>query len=139
MSVSRWVLVAGLGVLAHFGASYLVPLEVKDQGALGGLLRWVWPWGVGDHGVMGRMNPEAMPLAGFWLAMGAAVLFAMAALAVLGIWVPTSWWRALAVGGALLLVLVMAGFFGPTKILPILAALAAMWAATAGSAAFELG
>jgi hypothetical protein len=47
MTLSKWVLVVLFGVLTHFGASYLVPLEVKDQGAFGGLLRWVWPWGWG--------------------------------------------------------------------------------------------
>lgn len=133
------MLVVLFGVLTHFGASYLVPLEVKDQGAFGGLLRWVWPWGMGDSGFLGRISPGVMPLAGFFIAMAAAGLCAMAALAVLGIWVPTSWWRVLAVVGASLLVVLMAGFFGPTKILPILVALAAIWAATVGAGAFNVG
>jgi hypothetical protein len=138
MMVSKWMLVIALGLLTHFGASYLVPLEAKDQGALGGFLRWVWPWGMGDSGILGQVTPGVMPLGGFWIAMAAAVLSAMAALAVLGIWVPTSWWRPLAIIGASLLVLVMVGFFGPTKILPILAGLAMIWVVTLGSDALNL-
>jgi hypothetical protein len=138
MIVNKWPLVIGLGVLTHFGASYLVPLEQKDQGLFGGLLRWVWPWGVGDRGLLGTMNPSAMPISGFFIAMAAAALCAMAALALLGIWVPLGWWRPLAVGGAVLLLVVMAGFFGSTKILPILAALTTIWIATLGWRAFQL-
>lgn len=136
--MSKWVLGIGLGVMTHFAASYLVPLEVKDQGALGGLLRWAWPWGIGDTGLLGRLSPGVMPLGGFWIAMAAAVLCGMAALAVLGIWVPTTWWRGLAVAGASFLVLLMVGFFGPTKILPIVASLGAIWAATLGSVTFRV-
>lgn len=136
--VSKWVLVAVLGALTHFGASYLVPLEEKDQGVFGGLLRWVWPWGVGDSGLLGRLSPAAMPLGGFWIAMAAAILCGMAALAVLGIWVPTSWWRVCAAIGSSLLVVLMVGFFGPTKILPILAALAVIWVATLASDGFTI-
>lgn len=136
--MSKWALAIGLGVLAHFAASFLVPLEVKDQSAMAGVLRWVWPWGMGDAGLLGRLSPGVMPLAGFWIAMAAAVLCGMAALAVLGWWVPTGWWQGLAVAGAALLVLLMVGFFGPTKILPIAAALAAIWAATGGASAFRL-
>jgi hypothetical protein len=51
---------------------------------------------------------------------------------------PTTWWRPLAIVGASLLMLVMMGFFGPTKILPILAALTIIWAATLGSDAVNL-
>ena len=105
---------------------------------MGGLLRWAWPWGMGDGGLLGRLSPGVMPLGGFWIAMAAAVLCAMAALAVLGIWVPTGWWRGLAVAGALLLVLLMVGFFGPTKVLPILVALGAIWVATLGSGALRV-
>ena len=136
--MSKWWLVVLFGLLTHFGASYLVPLEEKNQAALGGVLRWAWPWGMGDSGFLGRISPGAMPLLGFWIAMAAAVLCAMAALAVLGIWVPTGWWRGLAVAGASLLILLMAGFFGPTKVLPILAALVAIWTATIGSTAFKV-
>jgi hypothetical protein len=136
--MSKWWLVIALGVQVHFGASYLVPLEVKDQGAIGGLLRWVWPWGVGDTGLLGRMDPAAMPMAGFWIAMAVAVLSALAALAVLGIWVPETAWRPLAISAAVLSLALMAGFFGPTKALPILLALALIGIAALRWGTFEV-
>ncbi len=137
--MTTWILVVALGLLTHFGASYLIPLAEKDQGAFGGLLRWAWPWGIGDHGFLGRVDPNAMPITGFWIAMAAAALSLMALLAVLGIWIPTGWWRALAIAGASLIVVLMVGFFGPTKILPIVVALAVLWAATVGADTFDVG
>lgn len=128
----KWLLVALLAGLAHFGASYLVPLEVKDQGAIGGLLRWVWPWSVGDSGFLGQVSAGHLPVVGFWIAMTGAVLSALAALAALGIWLPGSWWRGLAVAGAVLLLVLMAGFLGPTKLVPILAAGLVIVAAAGG-------
>jgi hypothetical protein len=70
--------------------------------------------------------------------MAAAIRCGMAALAVLWIWVPTSWWRVCAAIGSSLLVVLMVGFFGPTKILPILAALAVIWVATLASDGFTI-
>jgi hypothetical protein len=37
----------------------------------------------------------------------------------MGWWVPFGWWRPLAVGGAVLSFLLMVGFFGTTKVLPM--------------------
>ncbi len=128
--MSKWLWAFILLIQAHFAASYLVPLEVKDQGALGGLLRWVWPWGVGDKGFLGQIAPNQMPIVGFWIAMAAGGLSILAILAVLGIWVPHTWWRGLAIGGAALELILMIGFFGPTKLLPIvfdLAVLIIVW------------
>jgi hypothetical protein len=59
----------------------------------------------------------------------AGIVSALAALAVVGIWVPHDWWRSLAIFGAVLEMVLMIGFFGPTKLLPIardLAVLAAI-------------
>ncbi len=58
---------------------------------------------------------SGFPLSGFFLAVSAAGLFFLAALAVVGIWVPFGWWRVLAVGGAILSLFLMAAFFGPTN------------------------
>lgn len=124
--MSRWLWTLILVIQAHFAASYLVPLLEKDQGALGGLLRWVWPWGVGDRGFLGQIAPGQMPLIGFWIAMAAGGLSILAILAVLSIWVPHSWWRGLAIGGAILELILMIGFFGLTKLLPIAYALAVL-------------
>jgi hypothetical protein len=128
--MSKWVLVVLLGLQAHFAASYLVPLDAPSQREFGGLLRWFWPWADGDGGPLGRVTVAAgFPLPGFFLAMAAAVAFVLAALAVVGIWVPSGWWRALAVAGAVLLLGLMALFFGPTKVIPMVFALATLYLA----------
>src|SRR5215218_1614829 len=115
-----WLLAALLILQAHFAASYLVLLDREAQGAFGGLLRWAWPWSGGDCGPLGQVTVSSgFPLSGFLLAVTAAGLFFLAALAVVGIWVPFSWWRVLAVGGAILSLLLMAAFFGATKLLPM--------------------
>jgi hypothetical protein len=69
-------------------------------------------------------------LAEFWLAMAAGGLSILAILAVIGIWVPHTWWRELAITGAAVELVLMIGFFGPTKLLPIaldLAVLVVVW------------
>ena len=118
--MSKWLWALILFIQAHFAASYLVPLEEKDQGAFGGLLKWVWPWGVGNKGFLGEIAPNQMAIGGFWIAAPAAVLSILAILAVLGLWVPHAWWRGLAIAGAAIELLLMIGFLGPTKVLPIL-------------------
>jgi hypothetical protein len=125
-----WALVAPLGLQAHFAASYLVPLDEPSQREFGGLLRWLRPWADGDGGPLGRVTvADGFPLPGFFLAMATATAFALAALAVLGIWVPSGWWRALAVAGAVLLLCLMALFFGPAKVIPMAFALATLYLA----------
>jgi hypothetical protein len=128
--MSKWALVMLLGLQAHFAASYLVPMDAPSQREFGGLLRWFWPWADGDGGPLGRVTVAAgFLLPGFFLAMAAAAAFALAALAVVGIWVPPGWWRALAVAGAVLLLGLMALFFGPTKVIPMAVALATLYIA----------
>ena len=126
----KWLFAALLVLQAHFAASYLVPLDREAQGEFGGLLRWVWPWSDGDSGPLGQVTATSgFPLSGFFLAVTAAMLFILAALAVVGIWVPFSWWRVLTIGGAILSLLLMAAFFGFTKLLPMALDLVVMWAA----------
>jgi hypothetical protein len=127
----RWIFVAALTLQAHFAASYLVPLDRQAQAEFGGLLRWVWPWAHGDGGPLGRITEVGFPLPGFFLAVTAATVLLAAALAVAGWWVPAGWWRPLAFGGAGLLLVLMALFLGPTKVLPILFALATLYVALA--------
>jgi hypothetical protein len=116
----KWLLAALLVLQAHFAASYLVPLDGEAQATFGGLLRWAWPWSIGDGGLLGRIPPSGeYPVTGVWLAGGAALLFIVAALAVVGWWIPFGWWRVTATGGAILSLLLMAGFFGATKLLPV--------------------
>jgi hypothetical protein len=56
-------------------------------------------------------------------------MFILAALAVTGWWVPFGWWRVLAMGGAILSLLLMVGFFGATKVLPMALDLVVLWLA----------
>src|SRR5829696_4933724 len=121
MTMLKWLFAALLVLQAHFAASYLVPLDREAQGEFGGLLRWAWPWSIGDGGLLGRIPATGeYPISGVWLAGAAALMFILAALSVMGWWVPFGWWRVLAMGGAVLSLLLMAGFFGATKLLPML-------------------
>jgi hypothetical protein len=130
--MANWGLVAFLGLQAHFAASYLVPLDERSRGEFGGLLRWFWPWAVGDGGPLGQLAIGAdLPPPGVFLALGAATLFVLAALAAAAIWVPTGWWRALAAVGAALLVCLLGSFFGPTKLIPLAFALGTLYLALA--------
>jgi hypothetical protein len=126
--MSKWLFAALLMIHAHFAASYLVPLDEESQGAFGGLLRWVWPWSDGDSGPLGEVTvASGFPVTGFFLAMATAGMFVLAALAVVGIWVPSTWWRVLTVGGAFLMIALMLLFFGVTKLLPMALALVVLW------------
>ncbi len=105
---------------AHFSASALVPLDAAAQKTFGGLLRWVWPWAYGDRGMLGTIAPvSGLPGPGLLLAIAGASAFLLAALAVMGWWVPFTWWRILAGAGATLQLVLMATFLGLTKLLPI--------------------
>ena len=130
--MSKWILVALLGVQAHFAASYLVPLDARSQREFGGLLRWAWPWSDGDGGPLGRVTTgEGGPLLSLFLALVAGAAFLLAALAAAGWWVPLAWMRPLAGVGAVLLLGLMALFFGPTKLMPVAIALGTLYVALA--------
>ena len=120
MTMWNWLFTAVLVLQAHFAASYLVPLDSEAQREFGGLLRWVWPWSIGDSGLLGQIPASLdLPLSGLFIALTAATLFFLAALSVVELWVPFRWWRLLAGSGAILSLLLMAGFFGATKVLPM--------------------
>lgn len=133
MTLVKWLFAALLVLQAHFAASYLAPLDPEEISALGWfgfLLKWVWPWSGGDSGFLGQLTvASGVPFFGFLLAMSAAAFFLLAALAVVEIWVPFRWWRVLAGGGAILSVVLMVGFFGATKVLPMALNLAVLWVA----------
>ncbi len=115
--MSKWVLAALLVLGAHFSASYVVPLDAQAQKTFGGLLRWAWPWAYGDGGLLGRISqPSGFPIAGFFIAATSGSFFFLAALAVMGWWIPFGWWRLLAAGGAVLQLVLMVSFLGPTKL-----------------------
>ena len=115
--MNKWLWVILLGFQAHFGASYVAPTEPHL-----GVFNYVWPWVAGDRGLFG-VHPNLLGIALGGLAGLASLL---SALAVAGIWVPHDWWRSLAVVGAVLEIALMVGFFGPTKLLPILLNLAVL-------------
>jgi hypothetical protein len=74
--MSKWLFAALLVLQAHFAASYLVPLDREAQGTFGGLLRWAWPWAIGDGGPLGRIPASGdYPVSGIFLAGSAAVVF----------------------------------------------------------------
>ncbi len=69
-------------------------------------------------------------LLGIALGGATAIVSVLAALGVLDIWLSPTPWRGLAVAGAVLSLVLMIGFLGPTKLLPIalnLAVVAAIW------------
>jgi hypothetical protein len=80
-------------------------------------------------GVTGALR--GFPIAGFFVAVTSAGMLFLAAMAVVGIWVPVGWWRALALVGGLLSLVLMAVFVGPTKLLPIALDLFVVWAVAA--------
>lgn len=125
----RWIFVAVLAIQAHFAASFLVPLDEQAQRTFAGLLKWAWPWSIGDRGPLGRMTSSGFPLPGFFLAATSAGALILAAFAVARIRVPFGWWRPLAATGAGLSLLLMTLFFGPTKLLPAATALVILVAA----------
>lgn len=138
--LSKWILVVQLGLQVHFAASYLVPLDEPSQREFGGLLRWFWPWAYGDGGPLGQITTgTGFPIMGFFVAMAAAGVLALAALAVAGIWIPAVWWRILSVVGAVLLLVLMVLFFGPTKLIPIAFALGTLYIALGRSELFATG
>lgn len=128
--MNKWLWAIVFAILANCAATYIVPLWERDREAMGGMLKFAWPWAIGDKGFLGEMLMGKMPMAGFVIAMAAACLFLLAILALFGIWVPTAWWPYLAIAGAVAEIVLMCGFFGITKILPILgsvAVIAALW------------
>ncbi|MDR7418957.1 MAG: hypothetical protein QN178_08595 [Armatimonadota bacterium] len=137
--MSRYLLAAILALGVHFSASYLVPLDDKSQGAFLGLLKWVWPWADGDGGVLGRITLQSgFPISGFFIAMTSAGLFFLAAMAVMGWWIPLGWWRALAGAGAAIQLILMVLFIAPNKLLPIIFNLLLLYLLWTGNPALSI-
>jgi hypothetical protein len=68
MTMAKWLFAALLVIQGHFAASYIGSLDREAQGTFGGLLRWAWPWAIGDGGFLGRITTSDFPVAGFFLA-----------------------------------------------------------------------
>jgi hypothetical protein len=123
----RWLFATLLLIQTHFAASYLVPLDDTSRDAFGGLLRWAWPWEIGDSGLLGEITATSAPSVGFLVAISAGVILFMAVLAVFGYWVPFVWWKSLVIVGSVLSVILMIGFFDAAKVLPITLAAFLLW------------
>lgn len=106
--MSKWVKAALLLVQTHFAASYMAP-TLPGLGAF----NYVWPWAIGDAGLFGH-HPTLLGIA---FAGVAALASFLALLAVLEIAFPRGWWRHLAMVGAALELILMIGYFAPTKLL----------------------
>lgn len=130
MTVAKWLFSALLILQAHFAASYLVPLDSEARREFGGLLGWVWPWSYGDEGLLGQLSISSdLPLIGLFLALIAGTFFFCAALSAVDVWLPFDWWRILAASGAILSLVLMAGFFGATKVVAMALDVVVLWAA----------
>jgi hypothetical protein len=137
--MSKWLIFASLLIQAHFAASCLVPLREEDKHAMGGTLRWAWPWANGDSGPLGTMVADgASPTTVILLGITSSTLLLLAAMSVAGWWVPVAWWRTLAAAGAVLLVAMLTLFFGPTKLIPLLFALSTIYISLMRSSSLAL-
>jgi len=114
-----WLLIPALVLGAHFTMTYNVPARA-GRGWSG------WPFAVGDWGLFGAVHGAAQhrtltELAGAALGAGATVGFVMAALSVVGLWLPGTWWHALALAASAASLVLMGGYLGRDK-LPALTA-----------------
>ena len=133
MPIARWLVSALLLLQTHFAVSFLVPLDSDAQREFGGLLRWFWPWSDGDSGLLGQLSVSAdLPHIGLFLALIAGSMYFCAVLALVVPSIPFGWWRILAGTGAILSLVLMAGFFGTTKVIPMALNVFVLWAAATG-------
>jgi hypothetical protein len=115
-----WLVVGLLVLQTHFAISYIVPIDRANlDGWLQVLISWVFPWGQGDRGLLNASGSSEGFALGFFIAATATLLSVAALLAVFGLVVPHDWWKALTIGGAVVSLVLLVGFFEPHKVLPI--------------------
>jgi hypothetical protein len=117
----------------QFSGQAAMGLILLDRGAqreFGGLLRWAWPWSIGDGGLLGRIPASGEYLiSGVFLAGAAALMFILANAGSDGV-VGSVWLvEDSGYGGAILSLLLMMGFFGAAKRLSVALDLVILWAA----------
>jgi hypothetical protein len=125
----RIIIVLGLLVAAHLNLTALVP-AAADQAPppwwVGG--RLVWPFGLDTHTlIQGSALTTLTPLLG----IASAVLFVLAAGAVLGWIVPAQWAVGLLVAGAACSVALQVVWISPWAVLPLVLDAVLLWAALA--------
>lgn len=124
-----WILVLVLLLLgAQLNLTALVPLQAGDPPPpwwVGG--RLLWPFAEETHTLIpaGDLLSTVTPILG----IASAVLFLLAAAALLRWWVPARWFRWLIVGGAILSIPLQVIWFSPWAILPLLVDAALLWLA----------
>jgi hypothetical protein len=117
----------------QFSGQAAMGLILLDRGAqreFGRLLRWAWPWSIGDGGLLGRIPASGEYLiSGVFLAGAAALMFILANAGSDGV-VGSVWLvEGSGYGGAILSLLLMMGFFGAAKRLSVALDLVILWAA----------
>jgi|SRR3990170_3913465 len=122
-----WIVVLILILLgAQLNLTALVPLKVGDPTPpwwVGG--RLIWPFGVETKTLLsGDLLNTLTPTLG----VASAVLFLMAAGALLHWWVPEGWFQWLIIGGAILSIPLQVIWFSGWAVLPILVDIALLWA-----------
>lgn len=122
-----WIIVLVLVLLgAQLNLTAIVPLQPGDPQPpwfVGG--RLLWPFAVETRTLLrGDLLNTLTPLLG----VTSAILFLMAAAALLHWWVPTQWFGWLVVAGALLSIPLQVVWFSGWAILPLLVDIALLWA-----------
>lgn len=111
---------------AQLNLTALVP-AAKGQAAppwwVGG--RLIWPFGLDTTPLLGG---DALTTATPLLAIASGVLFAMAAAALLGWYVPAPWFPWLVAAGAVCSIVLQVVWFSPWAVLPLLLDAALLWA-----------
>lgn len=115
-----------LFLAAHLNLTALVPLQSGDPPPpwwVGGML--FWPFDVGTRTLL---REDALNIFTPILAISSAILFLMAAAALLRRLVPEQWFAWLIVGGAALSIVLQVIWFSGWALLPLLVDIALLWA-----------
>lgn len=123
--IALLLIVHGLITAAQAGSSFRPSGGIANPSWLG-----FWPTGLGQSWAWSGLGIEMSALARagglLWLLAGAAL--AAAGLGLLGVIVPAGWWRALALGGALLSLVMLALYLHPFYAVGILSSAALTFA-----------
>ena len=123
-----WKLILALSLLgAHLNLTAIVPLQVGDPSPpwwVGG--RLLWPFAVETRTLVpaGDALNSITPI----LAISSAIIFLLAAAALLRWLVPAQWFFGLIVAGVVLSIVLQVIWFSPWAILPLLVDMALLWA-----------
>lgn len=131
----KLLLAAFLAAHALIHASYLTPAPPRTAGGPEWPFELARSWLVTAVG----LDPGAVRAIGVALVAGTLVLLAAAAIATAGWVVPSQWWPALLVSGAVSSLLTLTLFFHPWLLLGFAIDAALLWAVFGGWRPFALG